>query len=411
MPHWYSLVIDRLSLSSPWLDVLLPVSLLGLFFERDTDPLWMILILTLWCILKFVNKLSEQPIYGVLIGVLIVSFGALVHPLSNSSPSDLILVLMAFAAGLQQTNKYWQVSLFMLLFGVIFAIPFVESSSPSYNGNLDFIPFSFIREALPQYAVRIQKIAINRSGYLFGLMALAGCGLWRFSRHATISWLAGIGGVIGLVLAFSTGSRAALGISFLAVIFAEVCWRCRVRVVKHAKALAAFFLVIVVVLNLLLYLPISPMAYRNSSDAARADVAQCFVREGFSSWPQVIVGGGFDRVSDRCFEVTKENINSLYARGISHAHNSFLQVLADQGLIAFLLLIFSFWLVLWRLFVALEWDDLGIAWTGLACAFLILIFAIVGSTLIKTSLQQVVTGYLLSMAWMCPSGKEEEEPI
>ena len=108
---------------------------------------------------------------------------------------------------------------------------------------------------------------------------------------------------------------------------------------------------------------------------------------------------------------TKENINSFYANGISHAHNSFLQVLADQGLIAFLLLIFSFWLMLWRLFVALQWDDLGVAWTGLACVFLILIFAIVGSTLIKTSLQQVVTGYLLSMALMCPSGKEEEEPI
>lgn len=386
--------------------MLLPLSLFGLCFERNGDPLWMILVLTLWCILKFVSKLPDQPIYGVLIGTLIVSFGAIVHPLSDSSPSDLILVLMAFAAGLKQTNKYWHFVLFILLAGVIFAIPFLEFDK-SYNGNIDFVPFSFVREVLPQHVVRIQKIAINRSGYLFGLMALAGCGLWRFSRHATISWLAGIGGIVSLALAFSTGSRAALGIPFLAVIFAEICWRFKVRVVKNSKPLAVVALVLVMALNLLLYLPISPIAYRNSSDAARADVAQCFVREALGSWPQVIVGGGFDRSSDRCFEVTKENVNSFYERGISHAHNSFLQVLGDQGLIAFLLMILAFWFVLWRLFDALQWDDLGVAWTGLACVFFILLFGIVGSTLIKTSLQQVVTGYLLSMAWVCPSGEEK----
>ena len=185
--------MNRIRLNSPWLDLLLPLSILGLAFERNADPLWMILILTLWCVLKFVNKLSEQPIYGVLIGILMVSLGAIVHPLSTSSPSDLILVLMAFAAGLRQKNKYWQVALFMVLAGVIVAIPFLEFGK-SFNGNLNFIPFSFVPDMLPQYVVRIQKITINRSGYLFGLMALAGFGLWRFSRQATMSWLAGIGG-------------------------------------------------------------------------------------------------------------------------------------------------------------------------------------------------------------------------
>ncbi|AKN61753.1 hypothetical protein WB44_12340 [Synechococcus sp. WH 8020] len=402
--------MNRISLSSPWLDVLLPLSILGLAFERNADPLWMILILTLWCVLKFVNKLSEQPIYGVLIGVLMVSLGAIVHPLSTSSSSDLILVLMAFAAGLQQTNKYWQVALFMLLAGVIVAIPFVEFGK-TFNGNLGFIPFSSVQEVLPQYAVRIQKITINRSGYLFGLMALAGCGLWRFSRHGIMSWLAGIGGAISFVLAFATGSRAAFVLPVVAVIFAECCWRWRVRVTRSSGQLAGAVLAIAMTLNLLLYLPMSPLAYRNTSDAARADVAQCFVKQSLGRWPEVVVGAGFDRRSDNCFEITEKNPKSLYQKGIPHAHNAFLQVLGDQGLITLLLMIVSFWLVLRRLFDALQWDDWGIAWTGLACVFFILFSGIIESTLIKTSLQQVVTGYLLSTAWMSPSGDEKQRSI
>ncbi len=402
--------MNRISLSSPWLDVLLPLSILGLAFERNADPLWMILILTLWCVLKFVNKLSEQPIYGVLIGVLMVSLGAIVHPLSTSSSSDLILVLMAFAAGLQQTNKYWQVALFMLLAGVIVAIPFVEFGK-TFNGNLGFIPFSSVQEVLPQYAVRIQKITINRSGYLFGLMALAGCGLWRFSRHGTMSWLAGIGGAISFVLAFATGSRAAFVLPVVAVIFAECCWRWRVRATRSSGQLACAVLAIAMTLNLLLYLPMSPLAYRNTSDAARADVAQCFVKQSLGRWPEVVVGAGFDRRSDNCFEITEKNPKSLYKKGIPHAHNAFLQVLGDQGLITLLLMIVSFWLVLRRLFDALQWDDWGIAWTGLACVFFILFSGIVESILIKTSLQQVVTGYLLSTAWMSPSGDEKQRSI
>jgi hypothetical protein len=317
---------------------------------------------------------------------------------------------MAFAAGLQQTNKSWQVALFMLLAGVIVAIPFVEFGKP-LNGNLDFIPFSFVRDMLPQYVVRIQKITINRSGYLFGLMALAGCGLWRFSRHATMSCLAGIGGAISFALAFATGSRAAFAVPILAIIFSEVCWRWRVRAIRSSGQLAAAVLAIAMTLNLLLYLPMSPLAYRNTSDAARADVAQCFVKQSLLRWPEIVVGGGFDRRSDLCSESTEKNPKSQYKKGIPHAHNAFLQVLGDQGLVTLLLMIVSFWLVLRRLFDALQWDELGIAWTGLACVFFILFSGIVESTLIKTSIQQVVTGYLLSTAWMSPSGDARQRSI
>ena len=166
---------DRLA--SPWLDLLLPLSLLGLVWERSGNPAGMIWILAIWCGLKFLRWLPAQPLYGVLIGVLVVSLSAVIHPISGSAPTDLILVLLAFAAGLQQSKEQWRGGLWLVLATVIVALFFVEFDR--YNSNLDAIPWSVVRDALPQEAVRIQKITINRSGYLFGLFALIGYGLFQ----------------------------------------------------------------------------------------------------------------------------------------------------------------------------------------------------------------------------------------
>ena len=43
--------------------------------------------------------------------------------------------------------------------------------------------------------------------------------------------------------------------------------------------------------------------------------------------------------------------------------------------------------------------------TGLACALFVLASSLVESTLLKTSLQQVVTGYLFSIPWFSAGPK------
>ena len=389
VPGW----IQRRSLGA-WIDALLPLSLLGLMWERSGNPAGMVWILALWCAGKLALRLPAQPVYALLIGILAVSVSAIIHPLSVSAPTDLILVLLAFAAGLQQSNRQWQIGLWCVLGTVLVALPFVELDR--FNGNLGLIPWQGLRDALPQAAVRIQKITINRSGYLFGLLALVGYGLFRFESHPWKSRVAaGVGG-LSLVLAFGTGSRAALAFPVVAALITELCWRYRGWVARRARPLTVGVLSLAVVFNLLLYVPSSPISSGDASDEGRARVAQCFVVKALRGGADLATGRGYDRVSDRC---AQKVFLPGYTKGIPHAHNAFLQVLADQGLVTLGLMVVGLALVLQRLMEGLVWNQPGLSWLGLACTLFMLASALVESTLLKTSLQQVMTGYLLSIAW------------
>ena len=390
-------------LQSPWLDLLLPLSLMGLLWERSGNPAGMVWMLAIWCGLKFVRWLPSQPVYGVLIGVLVVILSAVIHPLSGSAPTDLLLVLLAFAAGLQQTKDQWRIALWLVLATVIVSLPFVELSR--FNGNLDAIPWATLRDALPQGAVRIQKITINRSAYLYGLFSLIGYGLWRFERRFWPSALAALVGGLSYVLVCGTGSRAALFFPLATVVVTELCWRHRQWVAKRARLLAASVLLLSLLFNLTLYWPSGPVAAQDPSDVGRAQIAQCFVQQALRSLPDLAVGQGYDRVSDHC---AARVFLPGYTKGIPHAHNVFVQALADQGLVTFVLMAIALGLIFQRLLVGLGSDAAPLCLTGLACALYILASSLVESTLLKTSLQQVVSGYLLAIAWVVPPALTEE---
>ena len=390
-------------LQSPWLDLLLPLSLMGLLWERSGNPAGMVWMLAIWCGLKFVRWLPSQPVYGVLIGVLVVILSAVIHPVSGSAPTDLLLVLLAFAAGLQQTKDQWRIALWLVLATVIVSLPFVELSR--FNGNLDAIPWATLRDALPQGAVRIQKITINRSAYLYGLFSLIGYGLWRFERRFWPSALAALVGGLSYVLVCGTGSRAALFFPLATVVVTELCWRHRQWVAKRARLLAASVLLLSLLFNLTLYWPSGPVAAQDPSDVGRAQIAQCFVQQALRSLPDLAVGQGYDRVSDHC---AARIFLPGYTKGIPHAHNVFVQALADQGLVTFVLMAIALGLIFQRLFVGLGSDAAPLCLTGLACALYILASSLVESTLLKTSLQQVVSGYLLAIAWVVPPAPTQE---
>ena len=392
---------DRLA--SPWLDLLLPLSLLGLVWERSGNPAGMIWILAIWCGLKFLRWLPAQPLYGVLVGVLVVSLSAVVHPISGSPPSDFILVLLAFAAGLQQSKDQWRGGLWLVLATVLVALFFVEFDR--YNGNLDAIPWSVVRDALPQEAVRIQKITINRSGYLFGLFALVGYGTSRAEVRPWLSRLAAVMGVLSFVLALGAASRAAVLFPIAALIVTELCWRNRQWVARRSKSLAAMVLILAVLFNLALYWPGSPLVAEEASDVGRAQVAQCFVSRSLRSLPEFLLGQGYDRVSDHC---ASRVFLPGRTEGIPHAHNVFLHVLADQGLMALVIMLIALGLVFQRLFLGLAGEAGSLCRTGLACDLFILASSLVESTLLKTSLQQMISGYLLAIAWVVPAASKQE---
>ena len=393
-----SLLVERLRAAVPWLDALIPLSLLGFAFERNADPTVTVWLLALWCGLKLLTRLPKTPLYGVLIGVLLVSLSALFHPLTVSAPTDLVLVLLACAAGLQQTPRQWRIAFWCLLAIVLVCLPFLEWGR--FNGNLDLIPFAQLRDWLPPEAIRIQRITISRSAYLFGLFSLIGYSLWRFERRILLRWLAAALGTLSFVLAFATGSRAAFGYPLLAVLLTEVVWRQRDVVMRHARSFAAALLVGGLCFNVLLYWPSGPIAKGDASDVGRAEIARCFIAESARSWQSFLGGQGYDRVSDRC---VKQVFLPDPPRGIPHAHNAFLQVLADQGVVAFLLMIWALWMGFTRLFSSLSRAAPALSFVGLSCWLFMLAAALVESTLMKTVLQQVMTGYLLAIPWWMAS--------
>ena len=392
-----SLLVERLRAGVPWLDALIPLSLLGFAFERNADPTVTVWILALWCGLKLLSRLPKTPLYGVLIGVLLVSLSALFHPLTVSAPTDLVLVLLACAAGLQQTPRQWRLAFWCLLATVLICLPFVEWDR--FNGNLELIPWAQLREWLPQEAVRIQRITISRSAYLFGLFSLVGYSLWRFEQRNALRWLAAIPGALSFALAFGTGSRAAFGYPILAVLLTEIVWRYRSLVMRHARSLATALLVGGICFNMLLYWPLSPVQV-DPSDVGRAEVARCFIAESARSWHEFLGGQGYDRVSDRC---VKQVFLPDPPRGIPHAHNAFLQVLADQGVVAVLMMLVALWAGFTRLFSNLGRAAPALSFVGLSCWLFMFAAALVESTLLKTVLQQVVSGYLLAIPWWVAS--------
>ena len=393
-----SLLVERLRAGVPWLDALIPLSLLGFAWERNADPTVTVWILALWCGLKFASRLAKTPLYGVLIGVLLISLSALFHPLTVSAPTDLVLVLLACAAGLQQTPRQWRIAFWCLLAIILVCLPFVEWDR--FNGNLAVIPWAPLREWLPQEAIRIQRITINRSAYLFGLCSLIGYSLGRFEPRPALRRLAAVLASLSFVLAFATGSRAAIANPIVAILITEAFWRSRHVVACHARALASSLLVGALCFNMLLYWSSGPIAKRDPADVGRAEVAQCFVLESVRTWQDFFGGHGYDRVSNRCEQrVFLPNSN----KGIPHSHNAFLQVLADQGAIACLLMVWALWLGFTRLFSSLGSAAPVLSFVGLSCWLFMLAAALVESTLLKTVLQQMVSGYLLAIPWWMAS--------
>ena len=82
---------------------------------------------------------------------------------------------------------------------------------------------------------------------------------------------------------------------------------------------------------------------------------------------------------------------------------AFFQVLADQGVVAVLLMVLAPWVGLTRLFSCLGQVASVLSFVGLSCWLFMLAAALVVSTLLKTVLQQVVTGYVLAIPWWVAS--------
>jgi len=380
-----------------WLDVLLPLSLFALLLQKSSDPFGMVFLIVIWLGLKFFLRTKTSPIYWSLIGVIAISLAMMTHSVTNSSPSDLLLTLLAFTAGAGRSREQWRASFLILAFIGLVALFIFHIDHGRLNGNLEIIPIQALRDFLPDHALRLRKITINRSGYILGIVSILGFGLARHDQIAWRRWLAFGLGLSSYGMAFLTGSRAAAGLPLLVFLIAEIAWRCRARLSRLASPVASLVLIIGLMINLSIYLPSSPFPISNPSDKGRANVAQCFFTQSISSWTTVLTGQGGDSVSSTCKRLTEPNPGKKF--GPPHAHNAFLQTLGDYGLPAVLMLVIVIGLSLRNAIQMIAAGE-GLQGTiALSASLFIFGSALVESTLLTTSLQQVLSGYLLAVAW------------
>ena len=377
------------------LDLLLPLSLLTLRLEPGQDPTVMVLVLCFWLTAKLLLRARFNTLYLVLVGLLLICVSTLIGQTSvSSSPTDLIVFLLAFAAGVGRSRPQWRASLWALsLMGVVALMLFHWKHDS--NDNLTFLAEWLPLSPLLDSVGRIAAIAINRSAYLLGLVVLCCWSLFRFGGRGLQKAVSAVLLLLAYALAVLTGSRAGAWLPILVIVLIEVLWHWRLRVKVVAVSVA--ILALSALLCVLIYLPGSPLAYRNLSDAGRAEVAHCFLAKSVQSPSALMVGYGGDVVSLACKSETRNP--RIIASGLTHAHNVFLQILADNGLICVVGLVALLFVALRNGLAMLVAGDAVQGSIALGSALFFVGFGLIESTLIHVLLQQVLAGYLLSASW------------
>jgi O-antigen ligase len=370
-----------------WLDLMLPLSLLTLLVDSKREPHLMAGMVTLWLVLKLINRPASAPFHGVLVLLLASQLFTILaqskYPASTNS--DLLVAATAFACGYLQTRQQWQRNLLW-----VFCL----------------LPVSLLT-LRPEQVSGVQILTLldinrNRSAFLFGLIALLAFAYARKGEGSRQRWLGSATALLSYGLAVATGSRAGAVIPLLAAGAALVMDRLT-RVRKRASVLRtiAASLAALIVLGSIgwgWYAPQNAQAERNQlSDRGRLAVMRCYGEQALKSFESSMVGlgQGNDRVSELCAHTTPW---ARSGKGVMHAHNTFVQTFAENGAITLGLLVA---VLLWcgrASWIALAaWPQAPIPLASAAVVMFVLLFGQVDGTLIRFPLQQVLQGYLLAL--------------
>ena len=381
----------------PSLDWLLPLSLLGLAVQPGGDPAAMVLPLVVWLALRLLQRVQETPLAWALLGVLGFSLASLLHPPSRSHLVDPLLLLIAFAVGTGRPVSDWRRTLPILALTLLPAAALVRLDR--FNDNRDLIPWSGLRAWIPEQAVRLQDVAINDSAFILTLLTLCAWVQLRWGSRGWQRWPVLLLVLLGYGLLFGTGARAGLLLPVLIAVALELLWWQRDALQRFAWASFSMLLLLVLLLMLAFLHPASPLTERNISDTGRAYVGRCFWREAIDAPLPLFTGHGGDVVNERCNQATRW---SEQPEGLRHAHNQYLQTLADFGAIPLLLLLTGIG-ACWRYAIrALASADPISALLSVMATLVLMSFSLIEPVLLAVSFKQILSGYLLAASWPAP---------
>ena len=332
---WITPLLPR---ADPWLDAAFPIAVAVLYAGQRTPAF---LILLAWLIWRLCQQISRYPLALVFLLLLGAQAGNIVleRGLQPSSASDPLVIALGFVAMLGRSPQQWQNTLRWLALAIVpIAIWALTQDS-----------------ALP---LDPPVGGINRLGFLLGMLQLAawaaGClaaGWW--SR--LLFW--GLAAAV-VPMALQNGSRVALLAAPMAIVVSVglAFWQQRSdwlpgnwgRWMRWRRPVLLGLLLSLGLLSGLLiqrwYLNPPVGSLDGLSDRARLETARCWAAQPLRRGDErLLLGAGYNNdVQKRCDGRRLPVLNAMQPprpAGLPHAHNLFVQIWAENGLLGLLSLI------------------------------------------------------------------------
>jgi len=323
-----------------WLDLCIPAATALLLAAQ---PLAAYSVVGFWLAVRLSLQCTKQPIYLLLLCIALTSMGTMVLERGSapSDQSDLLIIGLAFAAGVHRPVQRWHASLAQI--------------------SLCLLPIA-IAACLksPETLLQFPDINVNRLSFLIGLLICATWGLVEISdtKRSRLAWQAWMS--LALPLSLLSGSRAPLALPVIAIAVAKLITKTRRNRTHQAgltrltwrKGVAALTLIIALSAGAtqLWYHHASDSGINRISDTWRAQTALCWAKQPFSKGQPWLGLGHANNIRKRCdsdslpamqwvvdnntiSEQQRKIASRAAAKGLPHAHNSYVQIFAETGLV------------------------------------------------------------------------------
>lgn len=353
------------------IDALIPISAALILIPNN--PIYGNALATSWTVLQLIFSPKKMRwAMWPLATVLLISIRSWwlneVPNLASSADSLLIMASMVAASGVNQNR--WK----FILVSPLFALPFL------------------LLHIGPKPWTPNPMVGVNPGGYLLGLLVVFAVAWYSKSGKSLIGIIAsGLLVILAFILAWQTGSRAAL----VSSLFALTIIFLRERSQHHPLWRDLSILTIIGVATLGAKQFFSPSSsgipgLNISSDFGRILIGKCYFHLPFTGNNRFLFGIGFERPKEFCQQL----INGGVA---DHSHNLFLQIWANSGLLGILGVSLLIILLLQAWAKAESQLDVFIRRAGQAALFYAIFQGLFDISLLHLPILQVFTGITLSI--------------
>jgi hypothetical protein len=364
-------------------DLLLPAA--ALTFLLPLNPIISSVFATSWTMAQLLLAPDEKrwALWPMAFVLLVMArtwwLNEMPHPASGQ---DLLILVASFLAATAVGKRRWPLLL----------------ASP-----LGILPV-LISQIGPKPWTPNPLVGANQGAYLLGLILIIAIG-WVCQKSKTwwVTATASSSAVLALLLIWQTASRAALLSCFLAIGFVFL----RERAKRKEKTLPAIVLLTTISLvGLGIKQLIRPSTtgipgLNPSSDLGRLLIGKCYLSLPLTGSNRFLYGVGFERPKDFCHQLINNGV-------ADHAHNLYLQLWANTGILGLLGLGFAIYLLVNKLRFTEDQLDPLLRRIGMAALVYTLLQGCFDISLLHWPVTQVFTGILLAIPFSKTSTTETD---